>query len=321
MQYKIDITNCEYKRKVAIIGVGYVGSSIAYALMLKELAREIVLIDANRANGEGEALDIRHGIPYMGSAIIYDGDYSDCKDSDLIIITAGRNRRQNESRLDMAKDNIKIADDVTRNLFNYYTKGVILVVSNPVDIITYKIASWTGLENGMVFGTGCILDSSRLVNVIADYLGLSTNVINGMVVGEHGDTQTTIWSKVTVAGIPIDDYCSSVGLNFTQIEKSEIECKVKQMGTEIISRKGKTHYGIATCVCYIADAILNRRPTICSVSSVLTNEYGIEGIALSLPSIIGRNGVEKRIVEQWENIELQQFFKSEKQLRATLENI
>ena len=311
-------TSLIYKRKVAIIGTGYVGASIAYALMLKELAREIVLIDKNLTASRGEALDIRHGIPYMGSAIIYNGDYSDCADSDLIIITAGRNRRPNESRLDMAQDNISFAKDVIDQLFRYYTKGVILVVTNPVDIITYKIAEWTGLPNGMVFGTGCLLDSSRFVNSISDYVGLNTDVISGIIVGEHGESQIPIWSKVTVAGMSIEEYCDSVGLTFTIDEKIKIAENVKHMGTEIIACKGKTHYGIATCVCFIADAILNRRATISSVCSVLTGEYGVDNVALSLPSIIGENGVEKRIVERWSDDEFQQFKNSENQLSMML---
>lgn len=321
MNELLKTTSLLFKRKVSIIGAGYVGSSIAYALMLRELAREIVLIDINSKSAIGEALDIQHGIPYMGSATVYAGDYSDCKDSDLIIITAGRNRRQNETRLDLAQDNIKIVEDVVRQLTKYYTKGVILVVTNPVDIITYKVATWTGLPNGKVFGSGCILDSSRFVKAIADFVNLNTEIINGSIVGEHGESQIPIWSKVTIAGIPIEEYCNSIGLKFTQEERDFIALSVKQMGTEIISSKGKTHFGIATCVCYLADAILNRRATISSVSSILTGEYGITDVALSLPSIISGNGIEKRIIERWDDREFEQFEKTEKQLTMILKRL
>lgn len=321
MPYSINFLNNQYKRKVSIIGTGYVGSTIAYALMLKELAREIVLIDINKKSAKGEALDIKHGIPYMGSAIIYDGDYSDCSDNDLIIITAGRNRKTNESRLEMAEDNIRIVNNVVNQLSKYYTKGIILIVTNPVDIITYKVAQWTGLPNGIVFGTGCILDSSRFVNTIADYLSINTEVINGAIVGEHGESQIPIWTKVTVAGVPIDEYCDSIGLQFTQVEKDMIPQKVKGMGTEIILDKGKTHYGIATCVCYLADAILNRRATIASVTSLLEGEYGVNNVALSLPCIIGSNGVEKRIIERWADNELKLFKDSEKRLKSVLARV
>lgn len=309
-----------YKRKVAIIGSGFVGSSIAYSLMIKESAREIVLVDINQNSSLGEVMDIKHGIPYMGSAYIYSGDYSDIKDSDLIIITAGRNRRVGETRLEMAADNIRIVKDVITEMSKHYTKGVIMVVTNPVDIITYKVSQWTNLPNGMVFGTGCILDTSRFVNVLSDYLSLNPEMISGFVAGEHGESQFIPWAKISIAGIPIEEYCESVGIEFNDKIKNEILIKLKKMGSEIISYKGKTHYGIATCVTYLADAILNRRATIASVSSVFQGEYGIDDCALSVPSIVGGNGVEKRIVERWEEKDFNCLKLSEKELVNVLRN-
>ena len=180
------------KRKIAIVGAGYVGSSIAYALAVKDIAREIVLIDINRSKADGEANDIRHGIPSMGIVDLYSGDYSECADSDLIIITTGRGRRPGETRLDLAIENTRILKGVIDSIQKYYTHGVIMVVSNPVDILTYKTAEWMQLFNGMVFGTGCILDTSRLIRRIGDYLKLSTGIINGYVIGEHGDRQIPV---------------------------------------------------------------------------------------------------------------------------------
>ena len=243
-------------RKVAIIGAGYVGSSIAYALALKNIAREIVLIDINSEKTDGEAKDIRHGIPAMGTADLYAGDYPDCSDCDLIIITAGRGRKPGESRLDLMNDNIKILGDVIDQIQRYYTRGVLLIISNPVDILTYKATEWMQLPNGMVFGSGCFLDSSRFVRSIADYIELSTGVINGYVVGEHGDGQVPVWSHVTVGGIPIDEFCLESKIMWNDNIKKQISEQTKDMGRQIISAKGKTHYGIATCVCQLADAIL-----------------------------------------------------------------
>lgn len=314
----VSVAASSFNRKVAIIGAGYVGASIAYSLMLKELAREIILIDTNANASDSEMMDIRHGIPYMGSATIYSGTYADTKDCDLIIITAGRNRRPNETRLDMAADNMKIADGVVAELKKHYTRGVVLVVSNPVDIITYKVNDWMGLPAGMVFGTGCILDSSRFVNVIADYIGIGADVVNAQIIGEHGASQIALWSKVTVAGIPIKEYCETVGLKFDDQEKYMMEQRILNMGTEIIKGKGKTHYGIATCVCYIADAILNRRATIASVSSILNGEYGIHDIALSLPCIINFDGVERRLEDKLEIVEFQRLIQSSKNLKDTI---
>lgn len=299
-----------YKRKVAIIGVGYVGATISYSLMLKDVAREIVLIDTNDDKARGEAQDIKHGIPYLGSPRIYNGDYSDCKDCDLIVVTAGRNRRTGETRLEMAEDNVKIVRRVIIQLMEHYTRGVILLVTNPVDVITYNVTKWTELPRGLVFGTGCMLDSSRFVAVIAEHLGLKTEVINGLIVGEHGESQVPIWTNAMVAGVPIHDYCKALEIEFTQDIKDILCDKVKKMGSQIIKDKEKTHYGIATCVCYLADAILNNRATICSVSSVLENEYDVSDVSISVPSIVGACGVERRIEEKWGDYELKKFQES-----------
>jgi L-lactate dehydrogenase len=244
----------------------------------------------------------------MGTADLYAGDYSDCADCDLIIVTAGRGRKPGESRLDLTNENVKIMHSVIESIKEYYTRGVILIISNPVDILTYKAAQWMGLPNGMVFGSGNMLDSSRFVRTVADYVGLSTGVINGYVVGEHGDSQVPVWSHVTVGGIPIDEYCAEVGLPWNEDIKLELAEKTKKMGSEIIAEKGRTHYGIATCVCQLADAIINQRPTIVSVSSELMGEHGCRDVALSVPSVVGPSGVQQRIRERWAPEEYRGFF-------------
>ena len=305
-------------RKVAIVGAGAVGSSIAYALALRDIAREIVLIDVNIEKTNGEALDIRHGIPSMGTTNLYAGNYSDCKDCDLIIITAGRGRKPGESRLDMTRENLIIMKSVVSSIKAHYTRGIIMIVSNPVDIMTYKVAEWMNLPNGMVFGTGCILDTSRFVRLLADYIELSTGVINGYIIGEHGDGQIPVWSKVTIAGIPLDDFCKAANIELNDAIKQHIAAKVKTMGADIIAAKGKTHYGIATCVCYLADAIINQKPMIASVSSPLMGEHGCREVALSVPSIVGPSGVQQRIKEKWSSNEYRVFYDSVEKLRGIL---
>lgn len=305
-------------RKVAIIGAGFVGSSIAYALALRDVAREIVLIDINRKKAQGEAKDIRHGIPAMGTADLYDGGYSDCADCDLIIITAGRGRRQGESRLDLMNENVRIAKQVVFSIKKYYTRGVIMLISNPVDILTFKVTEWMELSDGTVFGTGCILDTSRFVRSVADYLEMSTGVIHGYVVGEHGDGQTPIWSRVTVGGIPVGEYCSEMKILWNDNVKQRIAGDTRKMGADIIAAKERTHYGIATCVCQLADAILNQRPTIVSVSSRLMGEHGVREVALSVPSVVGVSGVQQRIREKWAPDEYRSFFDAVEKVRAAL---
>jgi len=310
-----------HNRKVVIIGAGNVGASIAYALTIRNLAREIILIDKDENRAIGEALDIQHGIPYMGMSQVKSGDYSDCSDCDLIIITAGRNRRVGETRLNLIQDNVEILKDVISNLKEYYNRGTILIVSNPVDILTYKCDELMNLSDGKVFGTGNILDSSRLIRMVADYVGLNTEVVKGNIVGEHGDSQIPIWSRVSIAGVPIEEYCSEVGLGWNENVMNRMETDVRGLGAEIIRDKGKTHYGIATCVCYIADAVLNQRLTIAPVTSVLHGEYGVKDVALSVPSIIGVSGIERRLEERWSNEEYYRFRETEKRLKEVIKSI
>ena len=316
----IDV-NSIHNRKVAVVGAGNVGASIAYALTIRNLATEIVLIDVDEKRAEGEALDIQHGIPYMGMSSVRCGGYKDCEDCDLIIITAGRNRRVGESRLDLAADNIKIMKNITDSLKPFYDRCPILIVANPVDILTYKCAEFMDLPDGRVFGTGDILDTSRLTRIVADYTGLNTEVVKCQIVGEHGDRQITLWSEVSIAGDPIEDYCSDVGLEWNEKIRKDIEQKVRGLGAEIIADKGKTHYGIATCVCYIADAVLNQRLTIASVSSVLKGEYGVSDVALSVPSSIGVNGVERRLEERWSDEEFAEFRKAASELKEFISEL
>ncbi len=308
-------------RKVAIIGAGYVGASIAYALTVKDLASEIVLIDMDEEKARGEAQDIQHGISYMGTSSVRAGTYEDCRNCDLTIITAGRNRRYGESRLDMIADNIDTMRDVVDDIKQYYTHGVVLVVSNPVDILTHKCAEWMDLPVGKVLGTGCVLDTSRLVRRIADYTRLNIEAVKCNIVGEHGDTQFPVWSRLAIAGVPMDEYCSNVGLPWGQEQKDLLYDQVKNMGAEIIGAKGKTHYGIATCVCSLAAAVLNQRLTVAPVTSPLQGEYGIRDVSLSIPSIVGVNGVEHRLEEHWTEEERERLFHSGEVLKETLSHI
>lgn len=308
-------------RKVAIVGAGFVGSSIAYALTIRNLARDIVLIDINNERAKGEALDIQHGISYMGASSVRPGTYEDCANCDLIIITAGRPRRTGETRLDMISDNIGIMKSTITEIQKYYTHGVILVVSNPVDILTQKASEWMGLDNGRVFGTGCILDTSRLIRRIADYTSLNIEAIKCDVVGEHGDTQFPVWSRLAIAGIPMEEYCSNVGLEWGEDQKQKLYNDVRNMGATIIGAKGRTHYGIATCVCSLADAILNQRLTIAPVTSPLHGEYGINGVSISIPSIIGVSGVQHHLVERWTDEEVALLNVSADSMRETLSKL
>lgn len=295
-------------RKVVIIGAGFVGASISYSLVLRDCADKIILIDSNENKAKGEVLDIRHGLPYLGTTDLRIGDFSDCKDCDLIIIAVGRGRKENESRLDLAGENLSTVKKVVDEIKKYYTKGVILIITNPVDIITQKVTEWMDLPDGLVFGTGCVLDTSRFIRNIADYVSLGAGSINGLVVGEHGDGQVPIWSKVTVGSLLIPEYCENMGIQWNDEVKNKIYEAVKKEGSEIVRFKGRTHFGIATCVCRLATAVLNRETTILPVTSSLLGEHGVTGVSLSVPSIVGENGVQKRLREHWSSDEYRAFF-------------
>lgn len=283
--------DCNFK--VSIIGTGYVGSSIAYAIMLKNLANEIVLIDKNQNTAIAEKLDLTCMVADICNCNIYAGNYSDIQNSDIIIVTCGRGRKPNETRLDMISDNLAIAENVANEIKKYYTKGIVLVISNPVDIITYKMINWLGFPNGKVFGTGCSLDSLRLTNVIYEYLRKeSTLKIDAMIIGEHGDSLVPLWSNVKINNILIDDYCKCKNIEFNEEVKQKLINQVIAMGSNIIAGKGRTNYGIATCTSYIVDLIKNDKKQVISVSNLLHGEYGLNDLSLSLPCIVGKDGIE-----------------------------
>lgn len=300
------------KKKVSIIGAGFVGSGIAYALTLKNIADEIVLIDINKDLANAEILDIQHGISDIGDTKIINGDYCDIVDSDLIILTAGRNRKDGETRLDLTADNTRITQGIVRNIKEYYNGGIVLVVSNPVDIITYFVTKQLGLKRGMVFGSGCVLDSSRFVNVVSGYANVGLDSVEAFVIGEHGESQIPVWSNVRVKGEPI---------SISEAEKAEVTKKVRGIGAEIISKKGRTFYGISTCVCHIADSILNNRPAKLSVTSVLEGEYDLFDVALSVPSLIDASGVKEILKIELDEKEVQELAESAKGLKNVIESL
>jgi len=311
----------KFSRKVCIVGVGYVGASIAYALKLKEIAHEIVLIDKDVSKAEAELMDLRHGISYMGSAIIRVGDFSDIAGADLIVVTAGLGRKPDRSRLDLAADNIKITKDISKQIEKHYTSGVVLIVSNPNDVLTFKMNQWLGLPPGMVFGTGCTLDEARFVSVISDYLKVKPSAVISQVIGEHGDTQVPLWSKTSVTGVPIVEYCNAINIEFGDKQRIEIEERSRKMAASIIRGKQRTHYGIASCICFIADAVLSRRATILCVTGTLYGEYGLNNVALSVPTVVDHMGASRRLEESITDLEFSRLKDSAEAVRAVIEQM
>ena len=296
--------------KVTIIGAGYVGSTVSYALVLANIVDEIVLIDRNNDKVESEINDIRHGFPFVGNTILRKGDYSDIDNSQIVILAIGRNRKVGENRLDLANDNTSIVMTYLDNIKKYYKDSVVIVVTNPIDIITTKVTEWLNVPYGKVIGTGCILDSSRFVRVIADYVGVDISEVRAMIVGEHGDSQVPLWSKVKVSGLGINEYCKINKILWNDSIKLDIEDRVRNMGANIIKGKQRTQYGIATCTADIINAILKNKKIVVSVSSIMQGEMGLYGKALSFPSILGYGGVAERLQVDWAEEEKQRFIKS-----------
>ena len=297
--------------KITIVGAGYVGSTISYALTLSNIVDEIVLIDRNNQKVESEINDIRHGFPFVGQTILREGNYNDIEDSHIVVLAIGRNRKIGENRLDLSNDNILIVKEYVDKIKEYYKGSIIIIVTNPIDIITTKVYEWmNNIPYGKVIGTGCILDSSRFVRIIADYINVDINDVRAMIVGEHGDSQVALWSKVKIKNLSIDEYCKNNNIFWNNEVKNSIENKVRNMGAEIIKGKLRTQYGIATCTADIVNAIINDKKIIISVSSIMQGEMGLIGKAISFPSVIGYNGVIDRLKVDWTEEEKSSFIKS-----------
>ena len=283
------------QRKAAVIGCGFVGSSSAFALMQSGLFSEIVLIDADRDRAEGEALDLGHGLPFASPMKIYAGDYGDITDAAVAIVTAGAGQKPGETRLDLAKKNVEVFKSIIPSIKNAGFGGILLVVANPVDILTYTAAKLSGLPEGKVFGTGTVLDTARLKYLLSDHLGVDGRSIHAFIIGEHGDSEIVAWSSANVSGVPLNDFCEMRGYYDHRKHMEKIAEGVKNSAYEIIKKKKATYYGIAMIVKRICEAIVRDEKSILPVSSVQHGVRGIEGVALSMPSIVGRNGIEKVI--------------------------
>lgn len=255
--------------KITIIGSGYVGAAIGYALTYIENIDKIILIDLQLQASEGEALDINHGISEISTIEVEVGTYEDCKDSDIIIITAGKNRKPGQARKDLLEENREIIDEIMGHLKEVYQNSFVILVSNPVDLLTEFVAKQKLIPENRLCGTGCMLDTSRWISEIAKYLGIKNNQITAYAVGEHGTDQHVLWSLVTVDGMRIEDYCRKQQIIWNDTIKNQLHEIVTNMGAEIIKKKGKTQYGIATVVAYLVKILLNEENKLVSVGTTL----------------------------------------------------
>lgn len=279
--------------KVTVIGAGFVGSTSAYTLMLNGLFSEMVLIDANTEKAKGEEMDLNHGLPFAKPANIYQGTYADSKNSDLIIITAGANQKEGETRLDLVHKNTAIFKDIISQVVKYNSpeNTILLVVTNPVDILTYVTWKFSGFPINKVLGSGTVLDTARFKYLIGQHVGVDSRNIHGYILGEHGDTELPAWSLTNIAGMSIDTYCATCNKCTDSQNMDKIFNDVKNSAYKIIKAKGATYFAVALAVQRISEAIMRDEHSILTVSSILQGQYGISDVAISVPTIVDRNGI------------------------------
>ena len=279
-------------RKVAVIGCGFVGAASAFAIMESGLFSEMVLIDANKEKAEGEALDISHGLPFSKPMQIYAGDYQDIADASVIVVTAGAGQKPGETRLDLVKKNVGIFGSIIPRIAEVNKDAIMLIVANPVDILTYTAWKLSGYPENRVFGSGTTLDTARFKYLLGQHLAVDSRSVHAFIIGEHGDSEIAAWSSANVSGIPIHDFCEMRGHFEHEKAMKEIAENVKNSAYEIIEKKGATYYGIAMSVRRICEAIVRDEKTILPVSSIQHDNHGVSDVALSMPAIVGKNGVE-----------------------------
>lgn len=282
-----------FRGKLVVVGAGAVGSTTAYTIMLGGLFSEVVLIDINKEKAEGDALDMAHGVSLVKPVTVYAGDYKDCKDADIVVITAGAPQKGAQTRLDLLKDNVEIYQKIVKSIMKYAPSDVILMpVSNPVDILTYVTYKLSGLPKNQVLGSGTVLDTSRLKYLISRKTGVDARNCHTYIIGEHGDSEVAAWSVTNIGGMTMNEFCKYTGkCDLNDLDKMYNE--VKNSAYEIIRKKGATYYAIAVAVARICECIAGDENSILTVSGIFEGEYDIRDVALSVPTMVGGNGVER----------------------------
>ena len=307
------------QRKIAVIGCGFVGAACAFTLMQSEMFSEMVLIDVDKKRAEGEAMDISHGIPFAAPTKIYAGDYGDIGDAAIVVVTAGANQKPEETRLDLVHKNVKIFQSMIPQIRDSGFAGVLLIVSNPVDILTYVAQRISGFTENRVIGSGTVLDTARLKRAVSRHLTVDSRSVHAFIIGEHGDSEIAAWSSANVSGIPLNDFCELRGHYKHSENTARIAEEVKNSAYEIIEKKQATYFGIAMSVKRICEVITRDEKSILPISSMMYGEYGISDVALSMPAIVGKNGVETKVPIPLSAEELEKLRRSASMLRDVLD--
>lgn len=277
--------------KVAIVGTGNVGATFAYALLLSGLATEIVLINRDREDAEGEAMDLAHAVPFGLPTVVRAGDYPDCADASLVVLTAGAPQGDSDSRLDLVEQNGAIFRDIIPDVVRHSPETVLLIASNPVDSITFAAQRLSAFSPGRVIGSGTILDTARLRALVGQHLSIDPRDVDALIVGEHGDSQVPVWSGAGVAGVPLAAFAEQIGVQLGKTERDDLARRTREAGPDVAEHKGATFYAVATGLLRIAEAILRDERALLTVSTVHEEDGPLSNVACSLPSIVGRDGV------------------------------
>lgn len=308
-------------RKAAIIGCGFVGASIAFRFLQQGLFSQLVLVDVNREKAEGEAMDLSDGLPYAEAMDITAGGYDDIADCALIVITAGANQKPGETRLDLIGKNIAILKGVIGEITARDFGGILLVVSNPVDVLTYAAWKLSGYPKNRVIGSGTVLDTARLKQLLGEKLGVDSRNVHALIMGEHGDSELAVWSGANVSGVDLDQFCHLRGDPLDRGEMEQLYRSVRDSAYAIIRRKGATYYGIAMAVGRIAQCIVRDEQAVLPVSAVLEGQYGLEGLCLSVPSLVGQRGLEEVLEIPLSPEERQALEDSARQMREAIASV
>ena len=315
------MSNVIKSRKAAVIGCGFVGSATAFTLMQSKLFSELVLLDVNREKADGEAMDISHGVPFAAPMKIYAGDYDDVADAAIIIVTAGANQKPDETRLDLVHRNVEIYKSIIPEIASRNFGGILLIVSNPVDILTYVALRLSGLPENRVIGSGTVLDTARMKYALGEHLRVDSRSVHSYIVGEHGDSEIAVLSSTNISGISLDHFCELRG--YYEHDKADewLQREVRDSAYEIIRRKGATYYGIAMSVRRICACIIRNERSILPVSSMMHGEYGIRDIALSMPAVLGLDGVETHVPISLNEDETTRLIQSAETLKGIAEGL
>ena len=308
-------------RKAVMVGCGFVGSASVFALMQSGLFSEIAMIDADMDKAEGEAMDISHGIPFAKHMRVYPGNYDDVRDAGIVIVTAGANQKPDETRLDLVHKNVGICKSIIPEIASRDFKGILLIVANPVDILTAVAKKLSGLPENRVIGSGTVLDTGRLKTRLSDHLGVDSRSIHAFIIGEHGDSEIAAFSSANVSGIPLNDFCEMRGHYSHDESEKNIAEEVKNAAYEIIQRKKATYFGVAMAVKRICECIVRDEKSILPVSTMMHGEQGIDGVVLSMPCIVGSEGIETQVPIKLDEDELKRLRESANILKGIFEEL